>query len=105
MEENFIKWTDKDIKFRTDSNKLKYQYTKDQIQAYELDIEKENRKKSMECRYCYYIKNICGFSAMVISYCGICKEPILNNSSDINKVCDKCAGSKGLCIRCGGDID
>jgi len=40
---------------------------------------------------------------MTTSYCGICREPILNGSSDTNRVCDKCAGINDLCIKCGGE--
>jgi len=105
MEERFIEWTQKDIEYRTEMNKSVYQRTKDKIKAYELDTDKENRSKTIECKHCYYLRNMCGFSAMTLSYCGICKEPILNGSSDTNRVCDKCAGINDLCIRCGGEMD
>jgi len=100
-----MEWTNKNIKSKTNSNKMKYQHSKDMIQHYEMDDEKENRDKSMVCKYCFYLRSVCGFSAMTTSYCGICEEPILNGSSDTNIVCDKCAGNKDLCTCCGGEMD
>jgi len=104
MEEKFIKWTDKDIRSETESNKRKYQHIKNCVRSYELDLGKENRKVSMQCKYCYYLR-ICEFSAMTTSYCGICKELIFNGSCATDKICDKCAGTKGLCVHCGGEMD
>lgn len=105
MERSFIELTEKDIEFKTNSNKRLYQHTKDKVQHYEIDDGKESREASLECKCCYYIRNTMGFSAMTMSYCGICKEPILNGSSDTDRICDKCAGTKGLCVHCGGEMD
>jgi len=82
-----------------------YQSIKGKIKHYEMDSGKENRNKGIVCKCCFYLRNTFGFSAMTLSYCGICKEPILNGSSDTNKVCDKCAGINDLCIHCGGKMD
>ena len=105
MEERFIEWTKKDIDRKTLSNIMGYHDKRNKIRYYEEDSDKENRNKTIECKYCYYIRNSFGFCAMTTSYCGICKEPILNGSSDTNRVCDKCAGTMGLCIKCGGEMD
>jgi hypothetical protein len=105
MEEKFIEWTIRDSEIKTNMNNMKYQHIKDGIQHYETDDKKESRESKHHCKYCYYIRNVCGFSAITTSYCGICKEPIINSSSDTDKVCDICAEYHGLCVHCGGKMD
>jgi len=105
MEEKFTEWTTKDIERKTNSNNLMYENTKEKIKHYEMDSGKENRNKGMVCKCCFYLRNTFGFSAMTTSYCGICKAPILNGSSDTDRVCGKCAVVKGLCVHCGGEMD
>ena len=105
MEQSFLKWTKKDIEFKTDSNRIKYDHVKDSIRHYKTDDKKEGRENKRFCRYCYYIRSVCGFSAITASYCGICKEKIINSSSDTNRVCGICAETYGLCAHCGGKID
>ena len=105
MEERFIEWTANSITSKTNFNMRMYLNTKERIIRYEEDVEKESRKNNKLCKCCYYIKDAYGFSAMTTSYCGICKESILNGSSCTNRVCDKCAESHKLCSRCGGKME
>jgi len=105
MEERFIQWTQKDVDFKTNMNKRKYDHVKDSIQHYETDDKQDSRINNHRCKCCYYIRNICGFSAITTSYCGICKDPILNGSSDTDKICVMCAEINNLCTRCGGEMD
>jgi len=105
MEEKFMEWTKKDIERKTNSNRMGFHDKKNKIRHYEEDLGKGGRREDLVCKYCYYIRNSFGFSAMTTSYCGICKEPILNGSSDTNRVCEKCAGTIGLCVCCGGEMD
>lgn len=61
------------------------------------------RKAEQICIPCYYITRIAG-AAMTRSQCALCDTEIMNNSTDVNKVCLSCAQAHQLCVHCGGDF-
>jgi hypothetical protein len=70
----------------------------------ENDIYKEKRIKSYECKKCFYDCQL-GLSAITLSKCDICGTEIVNSSTNIDKVCNKCAEKNNLCRHCGNEMD
>lgn len=72
---------------------------------FEEDVKKEWRIKFQNCKFCTYLEGSLGASVLTNSTCAICGKPILNSSTNIDKLCIDCAKEYQLCAHCGGTMD
>ena len=68
------------------------------------DPKKKDRRKKQMCRICFYIPRVAG-QAFTKSNCKMCDKEITHGNTDVDRLCEKCAKEKRLCIHCGSDIE
>jgi len=60
-------------------------------------------KEKQLCKECE--KGFVALSVMTKSVCLSCGNPILNNSSAVDKLCKKCAKRENRCQHCGKSLN
>ena len=74
--------------------------------AYLADSAKAGRKKSLECKFCFYFRSSrIGGCAMTKANCAVCNKDVMYGSTNVDLLCKECAGEHKLCCRCGGDVE
>lgn len=89
-----------DILFMTRMQKYRLASYKQIIE----DANKKERQSSKECVICYYDSKI-GGAAMTSANCKICDATMTFGSTNVDKLCKKCASEHALCRHCGADIN
>ena len=72
---------------------------------FESDAYKANRLSRQFCKFCEYVEDGMGFSAMTVRKCDICGKEELYGSSYTDCLCEDCAKENKLCKHCGAEID
>jgi len=68
------------------------------------DPERKYSKEELCCKSCIPKIRI-GGAAMTWSTCKICGKKILNESTAVNVVCEKCSIESRYCVICGNKIE
>lgn len=66
------------------------------------DRDKKCRKAANLCVACFYLPHV-GGTTVTRSTCLLCGKPIMNASTDTDRLCQECAARHSLCCRCGAD--
>ena len=97
-------WTQDDVKLATHWAGHAVRQLRDSLQGYDTDRGIIARTGLLECRSCYYLgrgRVVChAFTDYVCKSCGTTGQ---HPNSGVPKLCEKCASSRGLCRRCGGE--
>ena len=68
------------------------------------DRRREERLKRHECVRCFYAGRY-GGSMVVTVECAVCAAPLTFGNTCADLLCEGCARERGLCRRCGADMD
>lgn len=88
------------------SNKTKENVNK--LQRYRAAIHdtlRVQRRAKQECRCCYYVAQSVGGCALTKTVCPGCRQHFFSASTCRDVLCHECAKARGLCKRCGGDLE
>lgn len=105
MEQEFRKWDDCMIEYKTNYNQRRVEYMREKLIKYDNDKKHIERTDNQECKACNYIDDNLYFQAFTDTHCGICGKKMTFCNSDTDKVCLNCAIENGLCKHCGGRMD
>lgn len=72
---------------------------------YKHDLDKRERKAAHLCKPCYYIMGTVAGQAFTETECALCFKKLGFSSTLVDAICEECAKKKGLCRRCGGDLN
>lgn len=75
------------------------------LDEYTNDSKEERRMIQHECKYCYYLNNRIGGSAMTNSACRCCNTQVLYSSTCVGAFCMNCAVKLNVCTHCGSEMD
>lgn len=104
MEIKNKKWDKKEKEFQTTMNQMKIRDARKLVNNIDNDPENEKRVKQQYCKVCFY-QSRGAFCAMTYANCGKCNEKELYGSSDVDKLCIRCATMNEACKHCGGEMD
>ena len=87
-------------------NKSYIESITNKLLAYYSDPNKKERiKVKHECRYCHYVRDQIGFSAVTTVICSNCDKQMTFGNTCVDVLCDQCAEVLKLCKHCGQKID
>jgi hypothetical protein len=105
MEQEFRKWDEGMIVYKTHYNKRRVEDMQEKLNNYNADIAITERTDGQKCKVCHYINDGFAFQAFTDTYCGICGKKMTFPTSNTDKLCIDCAKIHGLCKHCGGRMD
>lgn len=80
-------------------------YLRRHLARYDADAEASARRCRRECRFCAYLRGKGAFQAISRYTCAHCGRTGEHPNSRIPALCDDCAGTLGVCRRCGAPLD
>jgi hypothetical protein len=105
MKQEFRKWDEDLINYKTVSNQMRITEMEKKLEYYHEDPFIKKRTSEQECKVCTYVNGSFAGQAFTDSYCGICGKKMTFPTTDTDKVCLSCARIHGLCKHCGGRMD
>ena len=98
-------WTEADVERNTRYGKILFGRLVVDVRAYVLDPPKRRkfRLQQLECRACYYLRSGISCAQAFTEYiCANCDQPYSHPNTARPRLCQDCAKTLDLCVRCGG---
>lgn len=93
------------IEYRTRQHVDRINGMRELLEKFDADPEKSERIEQVLCKCCYYSKSQIGGQAFSSRQCASCDWIINASSTCVDVLCVDCAERRGLCKRCGADIN
>lgn len=96
-----------DGKWAASLNQRRISATREKLEGYDTDNEKEERLHKQYCRTCHYfeLKHTCSFDAITFERCAVCSKEMAFGSSLTDKICVSCAIEHATCRHCLQPMD
>lgn len=89
----------------TEQAKSRVEYWQRMTRLIADDANRRHRLAAGLCPVCYYESSRIGGAAITTSQCGLCDEQLSSGNTNIDVLCQACAGKSGLCKHCGADVN
>jgi hypothetical protein len=92
--------------WETETNRDRIAKLRISLARYDDDADRAKRLEKCECKFCYYyMTSRIGGAACSQRPCGLCKAMIYSGSTNVDVLCHACGKERGMCARCGGDLE
>lgn len=93
------------IEYRTTRHVEEIKRLRERLATFDADAEKTERIEQVLCKCCYYSTSQIGGQSMSSRQCASCDLIINAPHTCVDVLCVDCAERRGLCKRCGADIN